>query len=236
MKDEQFSRTRALLGDEAMERLAGSRVAVFGVGGVGGYICEALARSGVGRIDIVDKDTVDISNLNRQIIATLDTIGRHKVDVAKERMLSINPDAHIRTYKCFFLPENSHEFDFKEYDYVADCVDTVTAKLELITKANQAGTPIISAMGAGNKLDASGFMVADIYETKICPLARVMRRELKKRGIKALKVVYSQEQPLSCNMGDDGLRKAVPGSIAFVPATAGLIMAGEIIKDLISQL
>lgn len=248
----QFSRTELLFGKEAMEKLAGSRVAVFGVGGVGGYVCEALVRSGVGAFDLIDDDKVCLTNLNRQILATRKTVGKYKADVMKERMLDINPDADIRVRKCFFLPENADEFPFEEYDYVVDAVDTVTAKIELVLKAQQTGVPIISSMGAGNKLDASQFRVADIYKTKVCPLAKVMRRELKKRGVKKLKVVYSEEQPIRpleamaiscrahCICPPDAERKCtqrrdIPGSTAFVPATAGLIIAGEVVKDLTLQ-
>ena len=227
----QFSRTELLLGKEAMERLENSRVAVFGVGGVGGYVCEALVRSGVGAFDLIDDDKVCLTNLNRQIIATRKTVGKYKVDVMKERILEINPKADVRIHKPFFLPENPDEFPFEEYDYVVDAVDTVTAKLELVMKAKEKNIPIISSMGAGNKLDASAFKVADIYKTKVCPLAKVMRRELKKRGIKKLKVVYSEEQPIrpkhKCTE-----RRNIPGSTAFVPSVAGLIIAGEVIKDL----
>ena len=245
----QFSRTEILLGREAMEKLASSRVAVFGVGGVGGYVCEALVRSGVGSFDLIDSDIVCESNLNRQIIATRDTIGRYKTEVMKERMQSINPDVKVRIHNCFFLPENSGEFPFEEYDYVVDAVETVTAKIELIMKAKEAGVPIISSMGAGNKLDPTAFQVSDIYKTSVCPLAKVMRRELKKRGIKKLKVVYSQEKPIrpledmsiSCRTNcicPPGAahkcteRRDIPGSTAFVPSVAGLIIAGEVIKDL----
>ena len=223
---DQFARTQLLLGQEKMESLYDKKVAVFGVGGVGGYVCEALVRSGIGSFVLIDKDQVCLTNLNRQIIATHDTIGRDKVDVMKERMLSINPDVKVEVRKCFFLPENADEFPFHEYDYVVDAVDTVTAKIELILRAQKENVPIISAMGAGNKLDAERFRVADIYDTDVCPLARVMRRELKKRNVKKLKVVYSDEQPIK--PGGD-----VPGSTAFVPAVAGLLMAGEIVKDLI---
>lgn len=222
---EQFSRTELLLGREAMERLSQSRVAVFGIGGVGGYVCEALVRSGIGAFDLIDNDKVCLSNLNRQIIATRRTIGRYKTDVMKERMIDINPDVDIRIHNCFFLPENAGEFSFEEYDYVVDAVDTVTAKIELVMKAKQYGVPIISSMGAGNKLDGSRFMVADISKTRVCPLARVMRRELKKRGIEKLKVVYSEEQPIR-------LQENIPGSVSFVPSVAGLIIAGEVIKDI----
>lgn len=253
---EQFSRTGRLLGETAMERLANARVAIFGVGGVGGYVCEALVRSGVGAFDLIDKDSVSASNLNRQIIATFDTVGKDKVDVMRERMLSINPEADIRVFKCFFLPENADDFDFSEYDYVVDAVDTITAKIELILRARRAGVPVISAMGAGNKLDPGGFKVADIYETKVCPLARVMRRELKKRGVEHLKVVYSEEEPIrpsgpikeeetghpevcpsspdvTISVTTERRRKDVPGSAVFAPAAAGLMIAGEIVKDLV---
>lgn len=245
----QFARTQLLLGPEAMEKLAYSRVAVFGVGGVGGYVCEALARSGVGAFDLIDDDKVCLTNINRQIIATRKTIGKYKTEVMRERILDINPSADIRVYKCFFLPENADEFPFDEYDYVVDAVDTVTAKIELVMKAQEKGVRIISSMGAGNKLDASAFRVADIYKTKVCPLAKVMRRELKKRGVKKLKVVYSEEKALTpledesiscrsncvCPPGTEHKctdRRAIPGSVAFVPPVAGLIIAGEVIKDL----
>lgn len=241
----QFSRTELLLGKEAMERLAGARVAVFGIGGVGGYVCEALVRSGVGAFDLVDSDKVSLTNLNRQIIATHKTVGRYKTEVMKERILEINPDADVRIRNCFFLPENADEFSFGEYDYVVDAVDTVTAKLALILKAQEAGVPVISSMGAGNKLDGSRFQVADIYQTSVCPLAKVMRRELKKRGVKQLKVVYSKEspvRPVRDRQADGGClqeeetpgegRRDVPGSVAFVPSVAGLILAGEVVRDL----
>lgn len=233
--NEQFSRTRLLLGDEAMGRLAAARVAVFGIGGVGGHAAEALARSGVGEIDLIDSDTVSESNINRQLIATYRTIGRYKVDVMEERIRDINPRAVIHTYRSFFLPENAEEFPFADYDYVVDAVDTVTAKIELVLKAQAAGVPVISSMGAGNKLDASAFRVADIYQTSTCPLAKVMRRELKKRGVEHLKVVYSQEPPITPKGGSEtplSGRRAVPGSVAFVPSVAGLILAGEVVKDL----
>lgn len=233
--NEQFSRTRLLLGEAAMERLAGARVAVFGIGGVGGHAAEALARSGIGEIDLIDSDTVSESNLNRQLIATHSTVGRYKVDVMEERIKDINPRAAVHKYPCFFLPENAEQFPFGEYDYVVDAVDTVTAKIELVLKAQAAGVPVISSMGAGNKLDASAFRVADIYQTSVCPLARVMRRELKKRGVRQLKVVYSQELPLTPKYSDEepsAGRRAVPGSVAFVPSVAGLIIAGEVVKDL----
>ena len=245
----QFSRTELLFGKEAMEKLAHSRVAVFGIGGVGGYVCEALVRSGVGAFDLIDDDKVCLTNLNRQIIATRSTIGKYKTDVMMERMKDINPDVEVQVHKCFFLPENAESFPFRDYDYVVDAVDTVTAKISLVMKAREAGVPIISSMGAGNKLDASAFRVADIYKTKVCPLAKVMRRELKKRGVKKLKVVYSEEQPtrpledmgISCRTNcicPPGAkhkcteRRDIPGSTAFVPSVAGLIIAGEVVKDL----
>ena len=228
-----LSRTELLLGKSVMERLKQSRVAVFGIGGVGGYVVEALVRSGVGEIDLIDNDKVCLTNLNRQIIATQRTIGQYKVDVMKERILDINPCAKVHTYPCFFLPENADEFPFAKYHYVVDAVDTVTAKIELVMKAQQENVPIISSMGAGNKLDAGKFQVADIYETKVCPLARVMRRELKKRGIKKLKVVYSQEEPIQC-LCEDALKEygSNVGSIAFVPSVVGLLMAQEVVRDL----
>ena len=249
---DQFSRTRLLLGREAMEKLHSSRVAVFGIGGVGGYVCEALIRSGVGKFDLVDDDKVCLTNLNRQIIATRKTIGKYKVDVMKERMLDINPDAEITVRKCFFLPENADEFPFDDYDYVVDAVDTVSAKLELVMQAQKHGVPVISCMGAGNKLDGSRFRVADIYKTKMCPLAKVMRYELRKRGVKKLKVVYSEEEPtrpiedasISCRThcvcppGTERKcteRRDIPGSVAFVPSVAGLLIAGEVVKDLTKE-
>ena len=245
----QFSRTELLLGKEAMQRLEGARVAVFGIGGVGGYVCEALARSGVGALDLVDDDKVCLTNLNRQIIATRKTVGRYKTEVMKERILDINPKAKVEIHNCFFLPENADEFPFEEYDYIVDAVDTVTAKIQLVMEAKEAGVPIISSMGAGNKLDPTAFEVADIYKTSVCPLAKVMRRELKKRGVKKLKVVYSKEQPtrpiedmsISCRTNcicPPGAahkcteRRDIPGSTAFVPSVVGLIIAGEVIKDL----
>ncbi len=222
--EQPFSRTELLLGAEGVKRLRDASVAVFGIGGVGGYVVEALARSGVGRLHLIDHDTVSVSNLNRQIIAMVSTIGRYKADVARERVLDINPEAKVSVYRTFFLPDKAEEFDFARYDYVVDAIDTVTGKLALIMEAKQAGTPVISSMGAGNKLDASAFEVADIYQTSVCPLAKVMRRELKKRGVRKLKVVYSREQPVSSSRP--------PGSNAFVPAAAGLILAGEVVKDL----
>lgn len=265
MEQDPFSRTRMLLGGKAMERLAGARVAVFGIGGVGGYVCEALARSGVGAFDLVDSDRVCLSNLNRQIIATHKTIGQYKVDAMRERIREINPEADVRVYRCFFLPENAAGFPFAAYDYVVDAVDTVTAKIELILRAKEKNVPVISSMGAGNKLDGSRFRVADLYQTSVCPLARVMRRELKKRGVTSLKVVYSEETPVDVceetqgagfaepESGAQGAgtvesgpaaqeagaetresapRRRIPGSTAFVPSVAGLLIAGEVVKDL----
>ena len=240
----QFSRTELLFGKEAMERLAKCRVAVFGIGGVGGYVCEALARSGVGALDLIDDDKVCLTNINRQIIATQKTVGQYKVDVMKERILDINPETEVTTYKCFFLPENAADFPFDKYDYVVDAIDTVTAKIELVMQCQKAGVPIMSSMGAGNKLDPTKFRVADIYKTHMDPLAKVMRRELKKRGVKNLKVVYSEEEPVipfedtaesqaDCESErPDSKRRNIPGSTAFVPSVAGLIIAGEVIKDL----
>ena len=234
---EQFARTALLLGESAVKRLAGCRVAVFGVGGVGGFCVEALARSGVGALDLIDNDTVALSNLNRQIIALHSTRGRKKVDVAAERVRDINPDCRVRTWPVFYLPETRDDFDFHEYDYVVDCIDTVKGKLALIEQAREAGTPIICAMGAGNKLDPTRFQVADIYETSVCPLAKVIRTECRKRGIPALKVVYSQEPPLKPQgeSSDGKPGRPSPGSIAFVPSVAGLILAGEVVKDLIGS-
>jgi len=231
---EQFSRTELLLGKEAVSKLGSSRVAVFGIGGVGGYVCEALARSGIGAFDLIDNDRVSLSNLNRQIIATQSTLGRYKTEVMRERILDINPKAEVRIYNCFFLPENSEEFPFYEYDYIVDAVDTVTAKIELVMKAEEKQVPVISSMGAGNKLDGSRFRVADIYETRVCPLAKVMRRELKKRGVKKLKVVYSEETPVcpAHAVGEETGSRSIPGSVAFVPPVAGLIIAGEVVKEL----
>ena len=245
----QFSRTQLLYGAEAMEKLASSRVAVFGIGGVGGYVVEALARSGVGTLDLIDDDKVCLTNINRQILATRKTVGRYKVDVAEERVHEINPDCTVNTYKTFFLPDTQDQFDFREYDYVVDAIDTVTGKLAIVEKAKEAGVPVISSMGAGNKLDASQFEVADIYKTSICPLAKVMRRECRKRGIKSLKVVYSKEEPVTpledmsiscrqhciCPPGTARKcteRRDIPGSTAFVPSVVGLIIAGEVINDL----
>lgn len=245
----QFSRTELLLGHDNMEKLKNARVAVFGIGGVGGFTVEALARSGVGTLDLIDDDKVCLTNINRQIIATRKTIGQYKVDAAKERVLDINPDAVVNTYKTFFVPETADEFDFSDYDYVVDAIDTVTGKIMLVEAAQKAGTPIISSMGAGNKLDPTAFEVADIYKTSVCPLAKVMRRELKKRDIKKLKVVYSKEKAMTpiddtanscrshciCPPGSARTctqRRQIPGSTAFVPSVVGLIIAGEVIKDL----
>ena len=228
---EQFSRTQLLYGAQSMKKLAASRVAVFGIGGVGGYVVEALARSGIGALDIIDNDQVCLSNINRQIIATHKTIGMYKVDAAEERIHDINPDCVVRAYKTFFLPETQDQFDFSQYDYVVDAIDTVTGKLAIIEKAKKAGVPIISSMGAGNKLHPSMFEVADIYKTEVCPLAKVMRRECKKRGRDSLKVVYSKEMPIKPSE-KSGERKVVPGSTAFVPSVVGLIIAGEVINDI----
>ena len=231
---DQFQRTELLFGKEAMEHLSECRVAVFGIGGVGGYVCEALARSGVGTFDLIDDDKVCLSNINRQIIATTKTVGRYKTEVMKERILDINPDAEVNTYQCFFLPENASDFPFDKYDYVVDAIDTVTAKIELVMQCREAGVPIISSMGAGNKLDPTQFRVTDIYKTEMDPLAKVMRRELKKRGIKKLKVVYSLEKPIKPleDISNGSGRRSIPGSTAFVPSVAGLIIAGEVVKDL----
>lgn len=230
----EFLRTELLFGREAMQKLESSHVAVFGIGGVGGHAAEALARSGIGALDLIDNDTVSLSNLNRQIVALRSTVGRYKADVMKERIQDINPEAKVRALRLFYLPETADELDLGKYDYIVDAVDTVTAKLELAVRAKAAGVPLISCMGAGNKLDPTAFTVTDISKTSVCPLARVMRRELKKRGITSLKVVYSTEPartPLPCEEGD--ARRAVPGSVAFVPSVAGLIAAGEVIRDLI---
>lgn len=231
---DQFSRTEILFGDEAMQRLKNARVAVFGIGGVGGFVVEALARSGVGSLDIIDNDTVALSNLNRQIIATYSTIGMYKTDAAKQRIHDINPDCVVTAYNTFFMPENEHEFDFTQYDYVIDAIDTVKGKLALVVKAEKAGVPVISSMGAGNKLHPELFELADIYQTSVCPLARVMRTELRKRGIKKLKVVYSKEPPVRPlkKTGEETVRRDIPGSTAFVPSAAGLIIAGEVIRNL----
>lgn len=245
----QFSRTQLLLGQDGMDRLANARVAVFGVGGVGGFTVEALARSGVGTIDLIDDDKVCLTNINRQIIALRSTVGKYKVDVAAERLRDINQNIQVNTYKTFYMPDTAHQFDFSQYDYVVDAIDTITGKLELVMQAHKAGTPIICSMGAGNKLDPTAFRVADIYKTSVDPLARVMRHELRKRGIKKLKVVYSEEPPMrpvddmasscrtNCICPPGAARKCterrdIPGSNAFVPSVVGLIIAGEVIKDL----
>lgn len=229
---EELSRTEMLIGKEAVDRLKSKRVIVFGIGGVGGYVCEALARTGVGQIDIVDNDAVSLSNINRQIIALHSTVGKPKVLAMKERIFDINPQIKVQEFNTFFEPENSNEFDFSKYDYVVDAIDSVKGKIELAIMCEKVGTPIISSMGAGNKLDPCAFKVSDIYKTSVCPLARVMRTELKKRGIKKLKVVYSEEKPVSFGNGDG---KRVPSSIAFVPSVVGLIVASEVIKDLIKE-
>ena len=245
----QFSRTELLIGKEALERLSKAHVAVFGIGGVGGYVVEALVRSGIGAYDLIDDDKVCLTNLNRQIIATRDTIGRYKVEVMRERILSINPDAKVTTHRCFYLPENARDFDFSSYDYVVDAVDTVTAKLEIVMRAKESNIPVISCMGVGNKLNPTQLEIADIYKTSVCPLAKVMRRELRKRGVDKLKVLYSKEEPITplddsedtcrehcvCPPGTTRKctqRRAIPGSISFVPSAAGLIIASEVVKDL----
>ena len=246
----QFSRTQLIFGKDAMEKLAHSRVAVFGIGGVGGYTVEALARSGIGTLDLIDDDKVCLTNINRQIYATRKTVGKYKVDVAKERILDINPEAVVNCHQTFYMPDTKDQFDFSQYDYVVDAIDTVTGKIELVLQAQKAGTPIMSSMGAGNKVNPEMFEVADIYDTSVCPLAKVMRRELKKRNVKSLKVVYSKEKPIRpeedleiscrtnciCPPGTDRtctVRREIPGSNAFVPSVAGLIIAGEVIKDIL---
>lgn len=248
----QFSRTELIFGAEAMQKLASARVAVFGIGGVGGYAVEALARSGIGALDLIDDDKVCLTNINRQIIATRKTVGKYKVDVAKERINDINPDCTVTTYKTFYMPETSKDFDFLKYDYVIDAIDTVTGKIELVVNADKCKTPIICSMGAGNKIDPAAFEVADIYKTSVCPLAKVMRYELRRRGIKKLKVVYSKEQPIKpkddmsiscrehciCPPGTARKctqRRDIPGSTAFVPSVVGLIIAGEVIKDIVNK-
>ena len=245
----EFSRTQLLLGPEAMERMAQARVAVFGIGGVGGYAVEALARSGIGALDLIDDDRVCLTNINRQILATHKTVGKYKVDVAAERIAEINPKCEVRTYRTFYLPETADQFDFSSYSYVVDAIDTVSGKIQLVLAAQDAHVPIISSMGAGNKLDPTAFRVTDLYKTRMDPLARVMRRELKKRGVRRLKVVYSEEQPIRpledlsiscrahciCPPGTKRHctdRRDIPGSTAFVPSVAGLILAGEVVKDL----
>ncbi len=237
MVEEQFVRTALLLGEEGVARLKRAKVAVFGIGGVGGFAAEALARAGVGAFLLVDSDRICVSNINRQIIADWNTVGRYKTKVMQERIASVNPNAEVETRECFFLPENADSFDFSGWDYIVDAVDTVSAKLEIIVRAKEAGVPVISCMGAGNKLDPTRFEVADLYETSVCPLARVMRRELKKRGIDSCKVVYSREEartPLEgmLSQEESGGRRSVPGSVSFVPSVAGLVAAGEVIRDL----
>lgn len=229
---ERFSRTELLIGKDGLKKLQQSRVAVFGIGGVGGHVVEALVRSGVGAIDLIDNDVVSITNLNRQMVATMSTIGKSKIDVMRDRILDINPKCDVKTHQCFYLPENKDMFDFTQYSYVVDAVDTVTAKIQLIVEAKEKGVPIISCMGAGNKLNPAMFEVADIYQTSVCPLAKVMRRELKQRGIKKLKVVYSKEQPIKTGKFQEN-GKPMPGSVAFVPSVAGLILASEVVKDLV---
>lgn len=229
----QFSRTALLIGEEGVEKLKKARVAVFGIGGVGGYVVEALARSGIGSLELIDRDTVSVSNINRQIIALHSTVGQYKTEVAAARARDINPEIEVITRNVFYLPETANEFDFTSYDYVVDAIDTVSGKLALIEQAKKANISVISCMGAGNKLDATAFEVADITKTSVCPLARVMRRELKKRGIEHVKVVYSKEEPLQSKAQDEETGKNIPASIAFVPSVAGLIIAGEVIKDLI---
>ena len=234
----QFSRTELLYGAEAMEKLAASRVAVFGIGGVGGYVVEALARSGVGALDLIDNDKVSLTNINRQIIATTKTIGEYKVEVAEKRISEINPECIVKTYKTFFLPETQEEFDFREYDYVVDAIDTVAGKLAIVEKAKKEGVPVISSMGAGNKVNATKFEVADLYKTSVCPLAKVMRRECRKRGIDSLKVVYSKEEPITPvgTIEETSEKRAIPGSTAFAPSVVGLIIAGEVVNDLVSDI
>lgn len=235
----EFSRTELLLGKSAMERLGSSRVAVFGIGGVGGYTVEALVRSGVGTIDLIDNDVVSLSNINRQIIAAHSTIGEYKVDAAEKRALDINPNVKIFKHPVFYIPETENQFDFTQYDYIVDAIDIVSGKIALVLNANKANVPVISSMGAGNKLNPAAFEVSDIYKTSVCPLAKVMRRELKKRGVKRLKVVYSKEEPLTPNKSENQEentgRRQTPGSVAFVPSVAGLIIAGEVVRDLIAE-
>ena len=235
---EAFSRTELIYGPDVMQHLARCRVAVFGIGGVGGYVVEALARTGIGALDLIDSDRVCLSNINRQILATTKTVGRYKVDVAEERIRDISPDCTVRTYRIFYLPDTQDRFDFRNYDYVVDAIDTVTGKLTIIENAKRAGVPVISSMGAGNKTDPAAFEVADLYDTSVCPLAKVMRRECKKRGITSLKVVYSKEKPVSVREGavqEETRRRSTPGSTAFTPSAAGLIIAGEVVNDLAAQ-
>ena len=246
--NDQFQRTRMLIGQENLDKLAAAKVLVFGVGGVGGYVCEALCRAGVGRIDIVDRDIVDVTNINRQIIATHDTVGKPKAEVCRQRMLSINPDIKVSARQCFYLPDRADEFDFAAYDYIVDAVDNVTAKIDIICNAKAAGTPVISSMGTANKLDPTMFKIADIEKTKVCPLAKVVRKELRKRGVSGVKVLYSEEEPKkplynpteSENSDDPCIsspeqKKAAPASISFVPPAAGLIIAGQVISDILKM-
>lgn len=242
----QFIRTEGLLGEKAMKRLADSRIAVFGIGGVGGYVVEALARSGVGALDLIDNDKVDLSNLNRQIIASRDTLGRYKTEIMQERIQAIHPDCRVEVHQCFYLPETKDQFDFRQYDYVVDAIDTVTGKIQLVLQAQEAEVSVISSMGTGNKLNPAELEVADIYQTSVCPLARVMRRELKKLGVSHLKVVYSKEKPIQAAMHSDAEnasetdentgRRSVPASAVFVPAAAGMLIASEVVKDLTALL
>lgn len=229
----KFVRSEMLFTKAGLEKLKDKKVAIFGLGGVGGYVLEALVRSGIENFDLIDNDVVSESNINRQILATIFTVGKYKVEVAKERALSINEKCKINTYKTFFLPENSHEFDFSKYDYVVDCIDTVTGKIELVVKANNEGCSVISSMGTGNKVNPCMFEVSDIYKTSVCPLAKVMRKELKERNIKKLKVVYSKEEPIKVETIKEDGKRAIPGSNAFTPSVAGLIIASEVVKDLL---
>lgn len=234
----EFSRTQLLLGADGMEKLKNARVAVFGIGGVGGYAVEALARSGVGALDLIDKDEISTTNINRQIIATYSTVGMPKVEAAAQRVRDINPACTVRTYQMFYVPDTAEQFDFAQYDYVIDAIDTVTGKIALVMQAQQTNTPIISSMGTGNKLDPTAFAVTDLYKTSFCPLARIMRKELRKRGVDHLKVVYSQEEALTPEGATEELpqgRRSIPGSVAFVPSVAGLILAGEVIKDIVNR-
>ena len=239
---DQYSRTRLLIGRRGMEKLRSARVALFGLGGVGGYAAEALARAGIGHIDLIDDDTVSLTNLNRQLLATHSTIGKYKVDIAAKRIADIDPSIEVRTFKTFYLPETADQFDFSGYDYVLDAIDTVTGKLMLVQAAQAAGTPIISCMGTGNKLDPTAFRVGDISQTSVCPLARIIRKECKKRGIAKLKVVWSEEDPIECKIADDDPalselpegRNALPGSVCFVPAAAGMVLAGAVIGDIVN--
>lgn len=233
--NDQFERTRMLIGQDNLDRLKEAKVLVFGVGGVGGYVCEGLCRAGIGRIDIVDKDSVDITNINRQIIATYQTLGRPKVEVCRERMLSINPNIKVDARQCFYLPEKSEEFDFGAYDYVVDAVDNVTAKLDIICNAKAAGVPVISSMGTGNKLNPFMFKIADIEKTRVCPLAKVIRKELRKRGITGVKVLYSEEEPIKPAESRKDTAKITPASISFVPSCAGLMIAGRIVLDILKM-